>query len=131
LYHTSFWWDKLTHLVSGIAVASLVATVIIIVLQNAARLRIPARWVPFFILIAVMAMEAFWEIFEFTLDHTVGGNMQYPPPDTVNDIIYNFVSGIIAGLGAAYYISNASLGTFVANLKVDRSVARIRKFLYK
>lgn len=52
-------------------------------------------------LLAVTA-EALWEIFEFTLDHTLGSNWQYGNFDTMVDIIMATAGGVLGALWYAY-----------------------------
>lgn len=127
LYNTTNWWDSITHFVSGITVASLAAIVLIIVIVFSEKTRVPVTWVPFLIFVSVLAMEGVWEILEFSLDHIIGTGMQHGLEDTMKDIVANSVSGIVAGLGFAYYISRASLRQLVGDLKVEGLVEWSRR----
>jgi len=126
-YHTTGWWDGLTHFVSGITVAALAAVVLIVVIVSSKKIRVPVSWVPFLILTAVLTMEATWEILEFSIDAITGTVMQHGLADTMEDIMANTASGIIAGLGFALYISRASLRELVDGMRVGRVVAWARR----
>ena len=125
LYNTTNWWDSITHFVSGVTVASLAAVVLLVVIVHSEETRVPMTWIPFLIFVSVLAMEGVWEILEFIVDMLMGTGMQHGLEDTMKDIVANTASGIIAGLGFAYYISRsrASLRDMVDALKVDRLVA--------
>jgi|GEM_PF-1115713 len=130
-YYSTFWWDKLTHFATGILVASLVAMGLLIILKYSKTIRIPNKWLAFFVFVAVLASEVFWEVFEFAMDSAVGTNMQHSLVDTINDILSNVVTGIIAGVGAAYFIRHDSLDSFIRGLNVERTVKRLRSRLIK
>ena len=55
-----------------------------------------------------MIMEYLWEIYEFTVDTFVGGSlagpMQANNTDTMTDMIFVFISGVIVGLIVYYYV---------------------------
>jgi hypothetical protein len=109
LYETFPWWDNLTHLVSGVVVALLVTMAMLIVIERSTNIRIPARWVPFFIFVSVIAFEGMWEMIEFSIDQATGTMMQHSIEDTISDITTCMISGIVAGLGSAFYIHMASI----------------------
>lgn len=131
LYDTTSWFSHLAHFASGIEVASLVAIVLIIVIHQDSGLQVPVRWVPYFVLIAVLSLEGFWKIFEFTLDHSLGTTMGHGLEDLMNDNISDTVAGIFAGLGVAYLIRHRSVDKIVENLKVQKSVALLTQFFSK
>lgn len=127
LYNTTNWWDSITHFVSGITVASLAAIALIMVIVFSEKTRVPVTWVPFLIFVSVLSMEGVWEILEFSLDHIIGTGMQHGLEDTMKDIVANSLSGIVAGLGFAYYMSRASLCQLVDGLKVEGLVEWSRR----
>jgi len=128
-YYSTFWWDKLTHFTTGIVVAAFVTMGLLIIMENSKTIRVQPKWMIFFVFIAVVAVEVFWEIFEFTMDNTVGTDMQHSLEDTANDILTNFINGLLVGVGAAYYLSRHTLENFVKGLNVDRAVAWFRRNL--
>ncbi len=127
MYNTTNWWDSITHFVSGITVASLAAIALIMVMMFSEKTKVPTSWIPFLILVSVLAMEGVWEILEFTLDQIIGTAMQHGLEDTMKDIVANTVSGIVAGLGFAFYISRASLHQLVDGLRVEGIVEWSRR----
>jgi hypothetical protein len=119
LYDGTFWWDKLTHIMSGFAVAA-IATVALLILQNLNKISVPSHWYVFFIFIIVMYFEATWEIIEFALDNTVGTTMQYGKMDTVNDLMSDSISGLAAGIGAAYYVQRTDHSDYIERCEAER-----------
>jgi hypothetical protein len=90
-YYSTVWWDKLTHFISGSLVAAFITMGLLIIMENSKNIRVPSKWMIFFIFISVVAFEVIWEMFEFTMDATVGTNMQHSLQDTANDILSNFI----------------------------------------
>jgi hypothetical protein len=128
-YYSTAWWDKLTHLVSGTMVATFVTMALLVIKENSKTIRIPPKWMVFFIFISVVAFEVIWEMFEFTMDSTVGTNMQHSLQDTANDILSNFINGLLVGVVMAYYLKGHTLKDFVKGLHVERTVAWFRRNL--
>ncbi len=126
-YITIFWWDKLTHLISGVIIASFVATTMLIIDRVSDVVKVPIRWIPFICLISILTLEAFWEILEFSVDQGLGGNMQHGLQDTVNDILVNAFSGLVGGIIMAIYISRSSPGKYLSNLNADKIFKWLKK----
>ncbi len=126
-YITIFWWDKLTHLISGVIIASFVATTMLIIDRVSDAVKVPIRWIPFICLISILTLEAFWEILEFSVDQGLGGNMQHGLQDTVNDILVNAFSGLVGGIIMAIYISRSSPGKYLSNLNADKIFKWLKK----
>ncbi len=131
LYDSTLWFSHFAHFVSGIVVAMLVATILMIVVQQANHLKIPIRWIPFFVFIGVLSLEGFWKIFEYTMDHILGTMMDHGLEDMMNDNLSDTIAGIVAGLGTAYYMSRTSLDEFVNALKADRVLNRFKRIFRK
>jgi hypothetical protein len=125
-YSTTFWWDKITHLMSGLVVGWIVAITLLLSIRTDGSVTLPVKWLPFFVFISVVALEATWEIMEFSLDQTIGTQMQHGLLDTVNDIATDVVSGIIVGFAASFSLCKVSVAACVANLRADAIVSRMR-----
>ncbi len=125
-YAMTYWWDKLTHIVSGMVIASLAVIVLLLVPKHFPCNSIPLKWFPFFVFVSIVALEAFWEIIEFTCDQSLGTHMQYGLSDTSNDIATNAVSGLALGIVAALYLSRHSTDKFLDGLKVEGTINRIK-----
>lgn len=123
------WWDKLTHLMSGVAVASLTALVLLVMVHHTDTIKIPPKWFPFLLFVSVLAFEGFWEVLEFSVDMFRGTEMQHGLQDTVNDILTNAVSGVVAGIGAAHFIGKSSIHEIVENMRVEGTVRSLRKYV--
>lgn len=105
-YSDVWWWDHLTHFISGSLISILGFTVLVSIARLSKTLYIPALLVPVFILLFILATGVVWEIFEFFSDTVFGTGMQYSLEDTVYDMIYNIYGGIFASvIGYRYFLS--------------------------
>ncbi|QLH75123.1 MAG: hypothetical protein HPY73_06510 [Methanomassiliicoccales archaeon] len=119
LYDNSYWWDKITHIISGFAVG-MIAAIALLLLQGMGKIYFPHYWFIFFLFIIVLFFEGIWEIIEFTLDHTIGTSMQYGRLDTVNDLMSDSIAGLIVGAAVAYYTKESQNDDFIRKMKAER-----------
>jgi uncharacterized membrane protein YjdF len=101
------YYDKIAHLVSGITV-SVLAFVIVLLLDRFSRLNLTRWMIVGFIIIAAMAMEGFWEIYEWLFDTFLGTNLQYGLDDTMLDMISVLIGAIVVALAGNRYLSRFS-----------------------
>jgi hypothetical protein len=121
-YDTSYWWDKLTHLVSGVVIASLVAVELLLLDQRTGSIYIPPVWYLFLVPIAILTLEALWEMVEFFVDQALQTGMQHSLMDTANDIATNFFSGLIGGLGTMIYLRRHPVDELITNLHAEKLI---------
>ncbi|WP_332448550.1 hypothetical protein [Methanoculleus sp.] len=91
------YYDKIAHLIAGITV-SILAFVIVLLLDRFSRLNLSRWMIVGFIIIAAMAMEGFWEIYEWLFDTFLGTNLQHGLDDTMLDMIFVLIGSIIVAL---------------------------------
>lgn len=101
------YYDKIAHLVSGITV-SILAFAIVLLLDRFSRLNLSRWMIVGFIIIAAMAMEGFWEIYEWTFDTILGTNLQHGLDDTMLDMIFVLIGSIVVALAGNRYLSRYS-----------------------
>lgn len=121
-YNTTFWWDKLTHLVSGLVIASLVAIELMLLDQRTKSIYIPPVWYLFLVPIAILTLEAIWEMLEYIVDMLLQVGMQHSLADTANDILVNLISGLAGGLGAMYYLRRHPADELIAGMHAEKLV---------
>jgi hypothetical protein len=121
-YDTTFWWDKITHLISGVVIASLAAIELLLLDQRTESIYIPPAWYLFLLPIAILTLEAAWEILEYSVDLLLQTGMQHSLADTANDVVTNLVSGLIGGLGVVYYLRKLPADELIANLRADKLI---------
>jgi len=101
------YYDKVAHLIAGITV-SILAFAIVLLLDRFSRLNLSRGMIVGFIIIAAMAMEGFWEIYEWLFDTFLGTNLQHGLDDTMLDMIFVFIGSVIVALAGNRYLSQFS-----------------------
>jgi len=91
------FYDKAAHLISSITVAAL-GFVAAVILDQYTEIKLNRYLIAFFVVIFTMAMGAVWEISEFLSDQFLGTQMQVDLEDTMYDLIFDLVGGIIIGV---------------------------------
>jgi hypothetical protein len=71
-------------------------------------------------------MEYLWEIYEFTVDTFFGGSlagrMQIDNTDTMMDMIFVLIPGIIVALGCYYYMKKYGKENIIHNMVKDSPI---------
>ncbi|HVO78360.1 MAG TPA: hypothetical protein VMS79_05785 [Methanomassiliicoccales archaeon] len=119
-YNTTDIFGYMTHFVSGVVVAWVLATAMVVVMYYDTSIHIPIKWMVFFIFIGVIALEGFWKIFEFTADQTIGTMMQHGLDDTMYDNLTDTIAGLVSGIWVAAYVGRVSVEGFVSRLGLER-----------
>jgi len=101
------YYDKVAHFVSGMTV-SVLAFVAVLLLDRLSRLNLSRWMIVGFIVIAAMAMGAFWEIYEWVFDTFLGTELQYGLDDTMLDMIFVLIGAIIVAVAGDCYLSRSS-----------------------
>ncbi|NMA10522.1 hypothetical protein L21_0772 [Methanoculleus chikugoensis] len=101
------YYDKIAHLIAGITV-SILAFAIVLLLDRFSRLNLSRGMIVGFIIITAMAMEGFWEIYEWIFDTFLGTNLQHGLDDTMLDMIFVLVGSVIVALAGNRYLSRFS-----------------------
>ncbi|HDQ07865.1 MAG TPA: DUF2238 domain-containing protein [Methanoculleus sp.] len=96
------YYDKIGHLISGTTVA-LLGFALVLLIDQYSENNFNRPIIIFLIVMLTMAVGAFWEIFEFTVDTLLGVNMQHGLNDTMLDMIFVLIGAIlVAALGNIY-----------------------------
>lgn len=117
-YYLAFfpYYDKIAHFVSGTTVA-LLGLLGVIFLDLYWKMRITPVFIIFFTIIFGLALGAFWEILEFTIDQTIGGSfsgrMQYDLNDTMWDMIFVLAGSCVSAIyGIVWFRKNSKESIF-------------------
>lgn len=112
-YDRFWWWDVALHTSSGLLLG-IVGFLLVYILNESRRidLSMRPRFIALFAFLFAVSMGAIWEIFEFTMDQTVGTRMQKPMfgddsglTDTMWDLIVDAIgASAIAALGWWYMV---------------------------
>jgi ABC-type uncharacterized transport system permease subunit len=105
-------YDHVTHALSASVVAGAGYAAVRAVDEHSEDLHLPPKFMFVFILIFVVAFGVVWEILEFTIGYignTTGygtrGFSQYGIEDTLKDLIFNTIGGVLVGIWGTVYLT--------------------------
>jgi hypothetical protein len=113
-YRTVPWWDHLTHTLSSSVVAAAGYATVRAIDEHTESVSLPDRFVVVFILLFVLAFGVFWEVLEFALGglgSLLGGGSiltQYGLSDTMLDLLFNALGGLIVAIWGGAYLSDVT-----------------------
>lgn len=113
------YYDKIAHLIAGITV-SILAFAIVLLLDRFSRLNLSRWMIVGSIIIVAMAMEGFWEIYEWLFDTIFGTNLQHGLDDTMLDMIFVLIGSVIVALAGNRYLSRFSKEEITDKLVVPK-----------
>ncbi|WP_247731765.1 hypothetical protein [Halovivax limisalsi] len=109
LYDRIYWWDHVTHAVSGSLIAAAGYTIARAIDLHSDEIHIPTRFAFVYIFVVVLSFGVVWELFEFALDivaNATGVTMplaQKGLDDTVRDSMFNSLGALsVAAFGQLY-----------------------------
>jgi len=124
-YFIFFWWDEILHFSSGI-LFGIVAFLLIYIIneEKPGSLQLSPGFMALFSFAFAVMIGILWEIFEFTMDHSFGLNMQRGPYlfDTMKDIILDASSALLTALLAYFYMKKRD--SFFLEEKIKHFVER-------
>lgn len=123
-YHIPYY-DKVAHFLVSAIVAFLALMIIYTLDKHWKGLHMDLPMMAFFIAIFTMAIGALWEIGEFTTDVIFRGGEQRGLEDTMMDLIYDFLAGILVAIGGTIAIRKGKLKTVIGEL--EGNYERLRK----
>lgn len=98
-----WWWDILLHLLMGINIALISFSIIFRLKEVKAHVQLSPFMIAFFSFAISMAAGGIWEIIEYVLDTFFGFELQQPHPDTMIDLIFVFIGGLVVSAGGYLY----------------------------
>jgi hypothetical protein len=98
-----WWWDILLHLLMGINIALISFAIIFRLKEIKAHVQLSPFMIAFFSFAISMAAGGIWEIIEYILDTFFGFELQQPHPDTMIDLIFVLIGGLIVSAGGYLY----------------------------
>lgn len=97
------WWDLMLHFMASFIFAG-IGFSLVYLLNEKRRIKLRPGFVSIFAFSFILAMEAVWEIIEFTIDQTLGANMQKSGlVDTMGDLIITTFAALIISITAYLY----------------------------
>ncbi|MFC7068585.1 hypothetical protein [Halobaculum lipolyticum] len=113
-YKALDWWDHVTHALSSSLVAGAAYAVIRAFQVHSEHVELPPLFTFAYLLLFVMAFGVLWELLEFyigvvsTLLGLTEVLTQYGLDDTVLDLVYNSVGGLLVALFGTAYLTGVS-----------------------
>lgn len=98
-----WWWDILMHLLMGINIALISFSIIFHLKEVKNHIQLSPLMIAFFSFTVSMAAGGVWEIIEYMLDSFFGFELQKAHPDTMIDLIFVFIGGLIVSAGGYFY----------------------------
>jgi len=98
-----WWWDLLMHLLMGINIALISFSIIFRLKEVKSHIQLSTPMIAFFSFTISMAAGGIWEIIEYMLDSFFGFGLQKVHPDTMIDLIFVFIGGLIVSAGGYFY----------------------------
>ncbi|MFC7128245.1 hypothetical protein [Haloferax chudinovii] len=111
-YSGVWWWDHLTHALSSSVVAAAGYATVRAVDEHTADIYLPPRFMFVFILLFVIAFGVFWEVIEFSISGAAAlagtGSVltQYGLDDTLLDLVFDAVGGVIVAIWGTAHLSD-------------------------
>lgn len=114
LYQSVGLWDQLTHTLSSSLVAAAGYTTVRALDIHADSVYLPKKFMVLFILLFTLAFGVLWELLEFSLDGlattmgTASVLSQYSLENTMLDLVFDSVGGVIVAVWGATHLSTVS-----------------------
>lgn len=124
-------WDHLTHATSASLVAALGFVVVTAIDKYAKSIYLPPAFLAFFIVMFTMAIGVTWEIMEYLVDEMTGSLLQYSLSDTMTDLVFDAIGGLLVASAGSYYLTHTSIDHFVDRLQMDGARDKMREILDK
>jgi len=113
-YSGTEWWDHMTHALSASVVAAAGYATVRAIDEHSDAVYLPPKFIAVIILLFVLAFGVVWELLEFAIGVTAGALgmpsvlTQYGVYDTLWDIIYNSIGGLLVALWGGVYLTDLS-----------------------
>ena len=118
-------WDHVTHAMSSSLIAALGFVIVAALDKYVESIYLPTPFLSLIIVMFTMAMGVSWELMEYVIDEISGSNMQYSLSDTMVDLLFDLLAGLIVAVGGMYYLRYGSRDRFVDSLQLDEAKDRV------
>ena len=113
-YSATWWWDHMTHALSSSLVAGVAYAIVRALDEHSEFIYMPAKFLFVFMLMFVMAFGVIWELLEFyisVVSSLLGAETiltQYGLEDTILDLFYNSIGGLLVAIFGSAYLTGVS-----------------------
>ena len=118
-------WDHLTHAMSASLIAALGFILVASIDKYAESIYLPRVFLALLIVMLTMGVGVIWEIMEYLIDSATGSHLQYSLDDTMRDLFFDTIGGIVVAIGGAYYLSHTTLDHFVEGFQMSAAKDRV------
>lgn len=115
LYGQIYWWDNLTHAMSGSLVAAVGYTAAHAIDLHSDDIHVPRRFFFVYLFVVVLSFGVIWELFEFGLD-IIAAETGLPMPlaqhgldDTVRDAMFNSLGALLVAVFGQVHLSDIAV----------------------
>ncbi len=129
LYDNLPGWDHLTHAMSASLVAALGFVIVVAVDKYADSIYLPPAFLALFIVMFTMAIGVIWELMEYLVDGLTGSYMQYSMTDTMTDLFFDVIGGLLVASVGSYYLTHTSMDHYIDALQVDKAKETVQGIL--
>jgi hypothetical protein len=114
---------------SASLVAALGFVVVTAVDKYADSIYLPPAFIALFIIMFTMAIGVIWELTEYLVDELTGNHLQYSLTDTMRDLLFDTIGGLLVASVGSFYLKYTSIDHFVDTLQVDKAKERVKEVL--
>ena len=122
-------WDHLTHAMSASLIAALGFVVVVAIDKYADSIYLPRAFLALFIIMFTMAVGVIWEIVEYIIDSLSTSHLQYSLDDTMKDLLFDTIGGLLIASAGAYYLNHTTIDHFVETLRVPEARAKVEELI--
>jgi len=114
LYGSTWWWDHLTHAMSSSLVVGSAYAITRAIQEHTEYVHMGPKFTFAYLLVFVMAFGVIWELLEFYIAVTAELLgiprilTQYGLEDTVLDLVYNSIGGLLVAIFGTAYLTGLS-----------------------
>ncbi|MDY6764134.1 MAG: hypothetical protein SV377_00340 [Halobacteria archaeon] len=112
VYKQVWWYDHVTHTLSSTVVAGAGYATVRAIDEHTDSVHLPRQFIFVFILLFVLAFGVLWEVLEFGIGYasqefgTARILTQYGVEDTMMDLLFNTLGGIIVAVWGTAYLTD-------------------------
>lgn len=128
-YDSIPWWDHLTHIMSASLVAVLGFVTVVVLDKYIDSIHLPSLFLAFFIAMLTMSIGVSWELMEYFNDEITGSMLQYSLADTMVDLIFDALGGIVVAALGTQYLKRTSREHFVDSFGLEDAKVRVGEVL--
>lgn len=124
-------WDHLTHAMSASLIAALGFILVVSIDKYAESIYLPQAFLALLIVMLTMAVGVIWELMEYMIDVLTGSHLQYSLDDTMKDLVFDAIGGLLVASGGTYYLSHTTVDHFVEGFQMSTAKEKVEQIIEK